>query len=107
MGLRINTNVASLSAQRNLHKASNQLRKSFGRLSSGLRISRASDDAAIALAESMALAEAWVPQAKLIGGGGPKAARIAFSPTEVSSFATRMIGYFEGKIAFLRERAAR
>ncbi len=54
MGLRINTNVASLSAQRNLHKASSRLAKSFGRLSSGLRISRASDDAAgLAISERM------------------------------------------------------
>jgi len=54
MGLRINTNVASLGAQRNLHKASQALGKSFGRLSSGLRISRASDDAAgLAISERM------------------------------------------------------
>ena len=54
MGLRINTNVASLSAQRNLYRASEQLGKSFGRLSSGLRISRASDDAAgLAISERM------------------------------------------------------
>ncbi len=54
MGLRINTNVASLSAQRNLHKATIALGKSFARLSSGLRISRASDDAAgLAISERM------------------------------------------------------
>ena len=32
MGLRINTNVASLSAQRNLSKATQDLSRSFGRL---------------------------------------------------------------------------
>jgi flagellin len=54
MGLRINTNVASLAAQRNLLKATNSLQGSFGRLSSGLRISRASDDAAgLAISERM------------------------------------------------------
>jgi flagellin len=54
MGLRINTNVASLSAQRNLSKASQALSRSFGRLSSGLRIARASDDAAgLAISERM------------------------------------------------------
>jgi flagellin len=54
MGLRINTNVASLGAQRNLLKATQALGKSFGRLSSGLRISRASDDAAgLAISERM------------------------------------------------------
>lgn len=54
MGLRINTNVASLAAQRNLSKATQALGKSFGRLSSGLRIARASDDAAgLAISERM------------------------------------------------------
>lgn len=54
MGLRINTNVASLAAQRNLQKATNQLGKAYGRLSSGLRIARASDDAAgLAISERM------------------------------------------------------
>ncbi len=46
MGLRINTNVASLTAQRNLTNTTEQLQRSLARLSSGLRITRASDDAA-------------------------------------------------------------
>ncbi len=46
MGLRVNTNVASLNAQRNLSNATEQLNRSFDRLSSGLRITRAADDAA-------------------------------------------------------------
>jgi flagellin len=46
MGLRINTNVASLSAQRNLNKATNKLYSNFEHLSTGKRIARASDDAA-------------------------------------------------------------
>ena len=46
MGLYINTNVASLNAQRNLTSASTQLGRSFQRLSSGLRINSARDDAA-------------------------------------------------------------
>lgn len=46
MGLRINTNVASQTAQRNLHKATTRLQGNFARLSSGLRIASASDDAA-------------------------------------------------------------
>lgn len=46
MALVINTNIASLSAQRNLNNASNQLSRSVERLSSGLRITRAADDAA-------------------------------------------------------------
>ncbi len=46
MGLRINTNPASLNAQRNLSRSTQSLQRSFERLSSGLRITRASDDAA-------------------------------------------------------------
>ncbi|MCP5067367.1 MAG: flagellin FliC [bacterium] len=46
MGLRVNTNIASLNAQRNLSNTTNNLQRSLERLSSGLRITRASDDAA-------------------------------------------------------------
>lgn len=46
MGLRINTNVASLVAQRNLARATEGLTKNYEHLSTGRRISRASDDAA-------------------------------------------------------------
>ncbi len=46
MGLSINTNVMSLNAQRNLGKSQNALAKSMQRLSSGLRINSAKDDAA-------------------------------------------------------------
>lgn len=46
MGLRIGTNVTSLTAQRNLSKATDGLNKNFEHLATGMRISRASDDAA-------------------------------------------------------------
>jgi len=46
MGLRVNTNVFSLGAQRNLSNVSSRLGGNFARLSSGLRIATASDDAA-------------------------------------------------------------
>lgn len=46
MGLRVNTNVASLNAQRNLFNSSSALGGNFARLSSGLRIATAADDAA-------------------------------------------------------------
>ncbi len=46
MGLRVNTNPASLNAQRNLQNTTNRLNRSLERLSSGLRITRAADDAA-------------------------------------------------------------
>lgn len=46
MGLTINTNVMSLNAQRNLGTSQSALAKSMQRLSSGLRINSAKDDAA-------------------------------------------------------------
>ena len=42
----INTNFASLNAQRNLNKSQGSLQTSLQRLSSGLRINSAKDDAA-------------------------------------------------------------
>lgn len=52
MGLRINTNVAGLNAARTLRSSTLDLNKSLERLSSGLRINRAADDAAgLAIAE--------------------------------------------------------
>jgi flagellin len=46
MSLRINNNIASLNAYRNLSATSTQLGKSLEKLSSGFRINRAADDAA-------------------------------------------------------------
>jgi len=46
MGLIINTNLPSITAQRNLSNNSAKVNKSLERLSSGLRINRAADDAA-------------------------------------------------------------
>src|SRR5688572_11207465 len=54
MGLRVNTNLASLNAQRNLTQVSSRLTGNYSRLSSGLRIATASDDAAgLAISERM------------------------------------------------------
>lgn len=54
MALMINTNVASLAAQKNLNKNQAALQSSFARLSSGYRINSAADDAAgLAISESM------------------------------------------------------
>jgi len=54
MGLRINTNIASLTAQKNLATLSGRLQGNIAPLSSGLRIASASDDAAgLGLSERM------------------------------------------------------
>jgi flagellin len=46
MALVVNSNIASLNAQRNLSKSTNELQTNFQRLSSGKRINSAKDDAA-------------------------------------------------------------
>ncbi|KQO98225.1 flagellin N-terminal helical domain-containing protein [Leifsonia sp. Leaf264] len=54
MGSQINTNVSALNANRNLNSTQNGLAKSLEKLSSGLRINRAADDAAgLAISEGL------------------------------------------------------
>jgi len=54
MGLRINTNVSSIAAQRALGITKNNLDSNFRKLSSGERITRAADDAAgLAISENL------------------------------------------------------
>ncbi len=55
MGLVINTNIAAINASRVLRRSTLALNKSLERLSSGLRINRAADDAAgLSIAEGLA-----------------------------------------------------
>lgn len=54
MGLRINTNIASIAAQRSLGITKRNMDNNFRKLSSGERITRASDDAAgLAISEKL------------------------------------------------------
>ncbi len=54
MGITVNTNLASIRAQRDLSQVTDRLAGNFARLSSGLRIASASDDAAgLAISERM------------------------------------------------------
>jgi flagellin len=54
MGLVINTNIASINAQRNLGRTEDELNSSLAKLSSGLRITAAKDDAAgLAISEKL------------------------------------------------------
>jgi flagellin-like hook-associated protein FlgL len=53
-GITINSNLAALNAQRRLGQSTQSVQQSFTRLSSGLRINKASDDAAgLAISESL------------------------------------------------------
>ena len=54
MGLRINTNIGSINTQRHLYNTTARFQKSMEKLSSGLRINRAGDDAAgLAISEGL------------------------------------------------------
>jgi len=54
MGIRINTNVASLNSRRHLFNTTNNFNKSMEKLASGMRINRAGDDAAgLAISEGL------------------------------------------------------
>ncbi|WP_149203366.1 flagellin [Actinotalea subterranea] len=54
MGLSINTNIAAMNSYRNLSNTQNDLNSSLEKLSSGLRINRAADDAAgLAISEGL------------------------------------------------------
>jgi len=54
MGLQINTNIAAMNSYRNLASTQGAMSKSLERLSSGLRINRAADDAAgLAISEGL------------------------------------------------------
>jgi len=64
MALTVNTNIASLTAQRNLTSSQNDLSTSLQRLSSGLRINSAKDDAA-----GLAISERFTAQIKGLNQG--------------------------------------
>ena len=54
MGLRVNNNIAAFNAYRNLNVTDGAMSKSLEKLSSGLRINRAADDAAgLAISEGL------------------------------------------------------
>ncbi len=69
MGLRINTNVPSLSAQRSLGVTTRNLNDNFRKLASGERITRAGDDAAgLAISENLKAQIRGMRQAKRNAG---------------------------------------
>lgn len=68
MGLRVNTNIASLTAQRNLGNVTSRLEGNYSRLASGLRIAVAADDAA-----GLAISERMRSQIKSYGVAGRNA----------------------------------
>lgn len=92
MGLRINTNVPSLVAQRNLRTTRTFLDRSLERLSSGSRINHAGDDAAgLAISESLRSQLRGLAQAERNAQDGVSLVQVAESAlAEVSNILIRM-----------------
>jgi flagellin len=92
MGMQINTNVSALNAYRNLNSTQNQLSKSLEKLSSGLRINRAADDAAgLSISEGLRSQVSGIAQAGRNAQDGISVIQTAEgSLTEVHSILHRM-----------------
>jgi flagellin len=92
MGLRVNTNVASINAQRNLMGTKLALDKSLEKLSSGYRINRAGDDAAgLAISESLKSQIRGLKQASRNAQDGISLVQVAEGGlNETSSILTRL-----------------
>jgi len=92
MGLRINTNVPSLVAQRNLRITRGSLDKNLERLSSGSRINHAGDDAAgLAISESLRAQIRGIAQAERNAQDGVSMVQVAEGAlAEVSNLLIRM-----------------
>ncbi len=92
MGLRINTNVPSLVAQRNLRGTRGSLDKSLERLSSGSRINHAGDDAAgLAISESLRAQIRGISQAERNAQDGVSMVQVAEGAlAEVANLLIRM-----------------
>jgi flagellin len=92
MALRVNNNIASLNAQRSLSSVTERLMKNFRRLSTGLRISVAADDAAgLAISERLRSQIRSLDQAKRNANDGISLVQTAEGGlNEVSSILTRL-----------------
>jgi flagellin len=100
MALVVNTNVASLAAQRNLSVNQAQLGRSVERLSSGLRITRAADDAAgLGVSETLRAQIRSINQANRNAGDG-------ISLTQVADGAAATIGSLLSRMRELATQSA-
>lgn len=85
MALRINTNVAALNSHKNLISTDNKMQSSLEKLSSGLRINRAADDASgMAIADSLRSQALGLGQAIRNGNDGISIVQTADAALEES-----------------------
>ncbi len=92
MGLRINTNVASLEAQKNLKAKTSEQREEYAKLSSGKRINKSADDAAgLAISTNLKAQNRGYSQARRNAGDGISMIQVAEGAlSETGSILTRM-----------------
>ena len=92
MALRINQNISSINAQRGLTQVTSRLEKNFQRLTTGLRISTASDDAAgLGISERLRAQTRSLTQAQRNANDGISLVQTAEGAlNEVSSILIRM-----------------
>ena len=96
MAQSINTNVASLNAQRNLNRSQGLLNQSLERLSTGLRINSAKDDAA-----GLAISERFTTQIR----GLDQAVRNASDGISLSQTTESALGELTNNLQRIRELA--
>ena len=97
MAMYVNTNVVSLNAQRNLNTNTSGLAVSMQRLSSGLRLNSAKDDAA-----GMAVSTSFTTQIR----GNNQAIRNANDGISMAQTAEGAIGQVLGNVQRIREVCA-
>lgn len=100
MAINIRTNVASLTSQRNLDSSTAGLQTAFERLSSGLRINHARDDAA-----GLSIAEALKSDSR-VASVGIRNANDGISIIAIADQAIGQIGNVLGRLAELAEQSA-
>jgi flagellin len=92
MGLRVTTNLASIAAQRSMSGSSREINKSFSQLSSGSRITKASDDAAgLSISENLKSTIRGYTQAQRNANDGISMVQVSEGGLgEISNILTRM-----------------
>jgi flagellin len=92
MALVVNSNLSSLNALNNLNRTNSNLSDTFGRISSGLRINKAADDAAgLAVAENLDAGVRSLGMAKRNANDGIAVVQVAEGATnEVAEILKRM-----------------
>ena len=96
MPIIVNSNIASLNAQRNLNMSNTALASSLQKLSSGLRVNSAKDDAA-----GLAVAEGLTSQIR----GNNQGVRNAYDGISVAQTAESALGQVGNNLQRIREVA--